>query len=552
MIFRNMNTQGDINLDSWLKHLGLTLEDINNKKVNIYSKQFRKAIDFIKAYSHFGVILVVDSDADGYTSSAIMYRLMKMLNVDVEYIIHEKRQHGLSKDIMAKLSQHDGEYFGDKLIIIPDAGSSENDKQEIEFLLKLGHRVLCVDHHTLCYELENEMFCMVNNSVDDINRNYTGASLCLALYACFISEGLIDAKANHRPALQLGMIGSLADMADTHDKEIRGIINSGLDSDNFNFLTHFEMKNNIEKRTCNTLTFSGIIPMINSIIRSEDMEVQDQLMKCLVDDFLPSDFYYDVIKKGQSIKRKLDNIVKKRFEEIEVDDNSIIIAVKGVEGQSSIGGVLANKLQSTYNKLAFVYTELDNGTFAGSCRGNTKVLSNFKEEALKCPVTIDAIGHSGAFGLTVSDINKFVDYFNNLEDTSEAIFEVFGVYDTKEDIISRSEISELMKQPLIYENSIKKPRFALLNCKIDDLSRNRAMTSFYVNKLKIARDFTNKLYYEQLENAVNTGKRLHLLVEVDNVVYQNQVYPRLQLVEYTVAQSEVQDDFGFTLYRTEE
>ncbi len=88
MIFRNMNTQGDINLDSWLKHLGLTLEDINNKKVNIYSKQFRKAIDFIKAYSHFGVILVVDSDADGYTSSAIMYRLMKMLNVDVEYIIH--------------------------------------------------------------------------------------------------------------------------------------------------------------------------------------------------------------------------------------------------------------------------------------------------------------------------------------------------------------------------------------------------------------------------------------------------------------------------------
>lgn len=61
------------------------------------------------------IFLVVDSDADGYTSSAIFYQLAKKVNpnVDIQYYMHEGKEHGIV--IESVPSDID-------LIVIPDAG----------------------------------------------------------------------------------------------------------------------------------------------------------------------------------------------------------------------------------------------------------------------------------------------------------------------------------------------------------------------------------------------------------------------------------------------
>mgnify|MGYP001750124439 FL=1 len=65
------------------------------------------------------VHIIVDSDVDGYTSSAIMYMYLKTVCPmwEVTYSLHDKKQHGLSEDIIIPKDT--------QLLIIPDAGSND-------------------------------------------------------------------------------------------------------------------------------------------------------------------------------------------------------------------------------------------------------------------------------------------------------------------------------------------------------------------------------------------------------------------------------------------
>ena len=69
------------------------------------------------------VLIVVDSDNDGYTSAAIIYQYTKRLNCHckVDYWLHEGKQHGL-QDHIDKLVGTDTQY---DLIILPDSSSND-------------------------------------------------------------------------------------------------------------------------------------------------------------------------------------------------------------------------------------------------------------------------------------------------------------------------------------------------------------------------------------------------------------------------------------------
>lgn len=71
------------------------------------------------------ILIVVDSDNDGFTSSTIIYQYIKEIAPDIEinYILHEGKQHGL-EDHIANLMEEGHIY---DLIILPD--SSSNDKE---------------------------------------------------------------------------------------------------------------------------------------------------------------------------------------------------------------------------------------------------------------------------------------------------------------------------------------------------------------------------------------------------------------------------------------
>ena len=76
------------------------------------------------------ICIVVDSDADGYTSSAFSYLWLKNYDKDlnINYVIHSGKQHGILLEELEDIKYD--------LLIVPDAGS--NDKNEIRFLNNKG------------------------------------------------------------------------------------------------------------------------------------------------------------------------------------------------------------------------------------------------------------------------------------------------------------------------------------------------------------------------------------------------------------------------------
>ena len=121
------------------------------------------------------VLIVVDSDNDGYTSAAIMYQYTKRLNChcQVDYWLHEGKQHGL-QDHIDKLMAQDCQY---DLIILPD--SSSNDAHYHDMLDEINTPCLILDHHLTDVKLSDNAV-VVNNQLSPAykNKDLTGAGVC--------------------------------------------------------------------------------------------------------------------------------------------------------------------------------------------------------------------------------------------------------------------------------------------------------------------------------------------------------------------------------------
>ena len=74
------------------------------------------------------ILLVVDSDCDGFTSAAIMYQYLRDIceGISIKYLLHEGKQHGLEDHINSILES--GEKYD--LIILPDSSSNDIDYHE--------------------------------------------------------------------------------------------------------------------------------------------------------------------------------------------------------------------------------------------------------------------------------------------------------------------------------------------------------------------------------------------------------------------------------------
>lgn len=149
-----MNTT-DEDIQSWT--------DLDNMEVaaNLY-------LDHIARSSN--IMIQVDSDVDGFTSSSLLYNFTKsnFPNAKISYQVHEEKKHGLemTKDVL--LNKYD-------LIIVPDAGSNEYEKHAK--LKELNIDCIVLDHHEC--DKESEDAIVVNNqlSVDYRIKTYPVSEL---------------------------------------------------------------------------------------------------------------------------------------------------------------------------------------------------------------------------------------------------------------------------------------------------------------------------------------------------------------------------------------
>ena len=170
-------------------------------------------------------IIIVDSDADGYTSSAIFMNYLNRffpgwIQNHLNYWIHSGKQHGLVDFI----DNYDWLAKNIKLIICPDSAS--NDYEQHRIFKEHGIDVLILDHHEADGGYSEDAVT-INNQ---LSEEYPTKSLCGAAvvwkFCCYIDSIM---KTNYAIEYEdLAALGLISDMMDQRDFETHQIIKDGL------------------------------------------------------------------------------------------------------------------------------------------------------------------------------------------------------------------------------------------------------------------------------------------------------------------------------------
>lgn len=173
-VIQQILTNRNIPIDKINNYLFTSDADVAPPEALGQDKLRQAAAALISTISKQGkTLVVVDSDCDGFTSSAILINYLhdffpNWVETKLDYIFHEGKQHGLNDHIQSILKQHYA------LVITPDSGS--NDSTECTSLFKQGTKTIVLDHH-LC-DVQNPNAIVINNQLSDYpNKDLSGAGV---------------------------------------------------------------------------------------------------------------------------------------------------------------------------------------------------------------------------------------------------------------------------------------------------------------------------------------------------------------------------------------
>lgn len=386
------------------------------------------------------MIVIADSDMDGYSSAAIFINYLYTLYPEyvknsLDYILHSDKQHGLF-DLMDTLVNYD-------IVISPDGGS--NDIEECKKLYHLRIPVIVLDHHEV--EQDNPYCILVNSQLN----NYPNNQLCgagVTWQFCRAFDEIYAEEPHANDFVDICAFGLCSDMMLITSMETRAIINIGFKDVHNPFLYAMAQKNSfiMDKRGGNTymgIAF-GITPMGNAVIRSGTEEEKELIFKAFLSQYafntvlsskrghkgeqIP--LYEKAVQIANSVKRRQTklqddamSLLDKRIEEENLLDNSVIVLLCNPgEVEKNIAGLLANKYQAKYQRPCLVLTKSktkdDNEYFyRGSMRNySMSEIEDFKKLCEESNCCEWVRGHANAAGCSISENNipEFIEYMNNI------------------------------------------------------------------------------------------------------------------------------------------
>ena len=398
----------------------------------------------IKNNNKVGVL--VDCDADGFTSSALLINYLNFLfptwvNSSLCYYIHEGKQHGLSDSLEAIIASKV------KLVIVPDAGAG--DGEYAKKLQENGIETLIIDHHHIENISQCEPAIVINNQLGNYpNTTLSGVGVVYK-FCQYIDECLLINTAIS--LLDLVAVGCVADLMPLNNYETLYYIRTGLQNINNPFIRAMvnEQEYSINKHGGLDPYAIGfyIAPFINATIRVGTMEEKSMLFKSLLDSefntLVPSGkrghkgemvpLAEEVCRictnvKSRQTKMRDENLIKidQLIQERNLLDNKIVAVQlnKDLNIDKNILGLIANILMDKYQRPILLLNETEEEidgekvpVWAGSARNykycEIEDLRQFMEDL---PQTLYAQGHSSAFGVAIQKdrFNEFIQTTNDL------------------------------------------------------------------------------------------------------------------------------------------
>lgn len=386
------------------------------------------------------IFVNIDSDCDGYTSSAFMinwlYRNFPSFTTNcVSWGMHTDKAHGLLMEQILRIKPD--------LVICPDAGSNEYEYHKQ--LKENGIDVIIIDHHNADFYSEDAI--VVNNQLDE---NYPTKSLSgVGMVYKFCSY--IDLFWNRTHAtdlLDIAALGIIADVMSLKDYETKHLVQKGLANIENPFIKAMIAKNEYSLK--GKVTPTGIAwyvaPAVNAITRIGTTSEKEILFNSFLDfkayTLVPSTkrghkvgdqetIVEQAVRVCNNVKNRQGKIrdeftdrINAQIESEHLLNNKILFIQleHPTEDSKSITGLVANKLMSIYGRPVMLLNktfddETGELTWSGSGRNAPSAgIDSLQKLAQDSGYFTLAQGHDNALGLSIPDSNveKFLIYSNAL------------------------------------------------------------------------------------------------------------------------------------------
>ncbi len=438
-----------------------TVEKIN-KFINPTFSQFHdpllmkdmgKGVSIIKNAIEQGekIMIYGDYDADGVTSTVILYKALKNCNGKVSFYIpdRENEGYGMSSERIEKIKEE-----GYNTIISCDNGISA--LEQVERAKELGMTVVITDHHELPFEdIEGKRVykmpiadAVINPKRNDCEypfKNLCGAGIAFK-FSCALYKAMGISVESAYDLIEVAGIGTICDVVDLIDenrviaKEALKLMNN---TKNIGLKALKEILNIRNEMSSYHVGFL-IGPCINATGRLETAFLSVDLLLC------------EDIEKAKELASTLVELNKKRQE---MTNDSVEAIVNMVNSSSlindkvlvaykedvheSIAGIVAGRVREKFNVPTIILTK---GKEMPKGSGRSIEEYNMFEELIKCKDLLHKFGgHPMAAGLSIKEENiaLFREKLNELCELSE------------EDLIPKIRIDERLSLKYINFNLIE-------------------------------------------------------------------------------------------------
>lgn len=387
------------------------------------AKDMEKAAERIKqAIEDYELICIYgDFDADGVTSTALLYSYLDAVGANVMFYIpaREGEGYGMNIDAVNLLREQ-----GVKLIVTVDNGIAA--VEEIAYAKSLGIDTVVTDHHMPNTVLPDAV-AIVDMHQEDCNSSFkelSGVGVALKLVMAIEGEYSDPAQIleNYSDLACLGTVGDIVPLVGDN----RVIVKNGLmhisNSDRCGINALVEESGLADRKiTTGNISFT-LVPRINAGGR---LGLSKKTVSMLLTD--DENIAYDIAQElcddntqRQTIEKEiLDDINERIIRQPSIVQNRVIV-VSGENWHQGVIGIVASRIKEVYGKPSIVISVGEDGL----CRASGRSVKGFSlcDAVFACSDLLTQFGgHPMAvgFGLVKENIDSFIKAINDYAKTVE-------------------------------------------------------------------------------------------------------------------------------------
>jgi single-stranded-DNA-specific exonuclease len=356
-----------------------------------------------------------DYDADGMTSTAILYRCLKLLHAEVDFYIPHRIDEGYSLNVEAleKIASQ-----GTQLVITVDCGVAS--VAEAQRAYELGMRLVITDHHQLAEELPRAEAIVHPGLPQD---PYPFAGLCGAAVAFKVAWAVCQRASDGQKvserlknfllqAVGLAAIGTVADVVPLID-ENRILVRYGLGclksqpTVGIAALMRTTKLSDKQRLECDDIGFA-IGPRLNAAGRMGQAELAIELLTTENQQRADTIAQYmeELNVQRQNLERTMTRAAIKQAREFGDPEQAPALVLADHEWHAGVIGIVAGRLTEKFNCPVVMIANDPLGVKPGTGSARSVPGFNLHEALAECSHLLESHGgHAAAAGLRVTPAN---------------------------------------------------------------------------------------------------------------------------------------------------